>query len=778
MASAAPTPSFKHLALDQHMLKIVVGSPRLRSFAVVSEPPCCTGGDAWRVVEDRDGVEVYWSGRKLFSMRIATWERGVEIAHTLEGDEHVYGLGEKYAHLDRRFKRFHFWNVDQTVHLPSGDPMYKSIPFYIVAKPGKVYGVFVDYPGYLYIDTGVEHLDRIVIRVGAGYAVLYVFSGENLYEILDAYTRLTGRPFMPPKWAVGYHQSRYSYASQDEVLRVAEEFRRRRIPCDAIWLDIDYMDGYRLFTWSRDRFPDPRGMIEKLHSMNMRVVTIVDVGIKEEKGYHAYDRGVELNAFLRTPDGELFRGGVWPGLCVFPDFLRSSGRRYWAQRLAEFMGVGVDGIWLDMNEPAIFYMEKPFRSMVAEVSKRLIENDVEGAGNHYFWRARHLIGTTSVGKGIGMVDIPAVHLDDDGGEVRHSEIHNAYPLLENEATKMGFEIARPGRRWFILTRSAYAGIQRLAAVWTGDNQSDWGHMAISIPMLLNLGLSGVPFAGADVGGFGDDVDPEMLVRWTQLGAFYPFFRNHSSKGTRRQEPWVFGEPWSSYVAEAIRLRYRLLPYIYSMFIEAHRSGKPVIRPLFAEFPQDEQSYVVEDEFLVGPSLLVAPVLTPGARARAVYLPQVRWLDLWSGEVLEPGWRLVEAPIDRVPLFLREDGAVVTTEPRSSATEPWGTVTIDVFVGRKACAVLYDDDGETADFEKGRFFEAKVCIERRGGDAVIRVEELHMGYEPGFSKVRIRLLGSPWVERVLLEGEELRVYRSGKAVVAELGIGRLTASQQG
>lgn len=504
------------------------------------------------------------------------------ISHMLERGEHVYGLGEKYARLDRRFKRFHFFNVDQSVHLPLGDPMYKSIPFYIIARPGKAYGIFVDHPGYMYIDTGVENVERVKLVIEGRLATIYLFAG-GLYEILDEYTRLTGRPFMPPKWALGYHQCRWSYESQEEALEVAREFRRRGIPLDAVWLDIDYMDGYRLFTWNRERFPDPHRLADELHSMGVRLVTIVDVGVKAERGYNVYERGLEIDTFLKTPEGDLFRGSVWPGLCVFPDFLRGNVRKYWADLVADFVSIGIDGLWLDMNEPAIFYMEKALRDMVAELSELLRTGDVEGAGNRVIWWSNR-IGTGFVNKGVGKVEVPAVHRNDDGQAVPHSEIHNAYSLLEAEATKEGLEKARPGKRWFILTRSAYAGIQRVAAVWTGDNQSDWGHMAVSIPMILGLGLSGVPFAGADVGGFGDDVDPEMLVRWTQLGAFYPFFRNHSVKGTRRQEPWVFGEPWTEYVAEAIKLRYRYLPYIYALFAEAHRSGKPVARPLFAEFP--------------------------------------------------------------------------------------------------------------------------------------------------------------------------------------------------
>ncbi|WP_460126203.1 glycoside hydrolase family 31 protein [Stetteria hydrogenophila] len=755
-------------ALSSRVLRVTVGdAPAGGSFAVLREPGG-GGGGAWRVSREGGGFVVEWRGLRLTVVGEPGREGGFTVLrHSLDEGDHVYGLGERYSlSIDRRGGWFHVWNSPQPCHLPSGDPMYLSIPFYMVARPGKWYGVLVDYPGYIHVDLGAGDPGWAVVRVEAGGFRAYIIAGESPAEVLDAYTSMTGRPFMPPRWALGYHQSRYSYASQREVLEVVEGCRRHGIPCDAVYLDIDYMDGYRVFTWDRRRFPDPEGLARRLHEMGVRLVAIVDVGVKAEAGYWVYDEGLRIDAFLRTSRGDLFRGGVWPGLCVFPDFLRSSVREYWARLIRGLLNTGVDGVWLDMNEPSIFYMEPALREVVGELARLLREGRVDEAGWKLYWEALPRV-TTRGYKWRGPAEIDAVHTSDEGRRIPHRAIHNAYPLLECEATRTGFTQRDPEGRWFILSRSGFAGIQRCAAVWTGDNESDWGHMAASIPMILNLGLSGVPFAGADVGGFAGDAEPELLVRWMQLGAFYPFYRNHSSKGTRRQEPWVFGEPYTSIAREAVRLRYRLLPYIYTLFAESHRTGIPVARPLFLEFPRDEASYTVSDEFMLGPSLLVAPVLSPGARARAVYLPEVEWLDYHTCEARGPGWVLAEAPLERIPLYLREDSAVLTTDPVESTAVKPGVLRVEAFLKGEASARLYDDDGETLAYQRGEYFEAEFRLERRGARVRVEVEVLNDGYKPGYEWVEFRILNGRGLDSLEVNGARAAMVREGRAAAARI-----------
>ncbi len=737
------------------IIRVTFGSPRRRGYTVLLRESRVEG-NVWHVSESGDTLEFTWSGRVRirFSKPEVVGEYTV-LRNYLEGGDHVYGLGEKYSlSVDRRYRRYHVWNAPQPHHLPSGDPMYLSIPFYVVAKPGKAYGVLIDYPGYVYIDAGVSDLESVLVKVRSRDFDLYLIGGGDVSEVIKVYTDLTGKPYLPPKWAIGYHQSRYSYASEEEVLGVAKKFRELGIPCDALYLDIDYMDGCKVFTWDRRRFPDLRELASKLHNLGVRLVTIVDVGIKAEEGYWVYEKGLRSGAYVRNTQGGIFRGGVWPGLCVFPDFLNSRGRAFWSELISYLVGQGVDGIWLDMNEPEIFYLEDKLVELVKELHEWISRGDVERAGNRLFWDGLATVWTGGF-KHRGYTEINMVHVEDGGEEVSHMEVHNLYPLLENVATWEGITKARPGRRWFILTRSGFTGIQRYSAVWTGDNVSDWGHLAASIPMVINLGLSGISFTGADVGGFSDDVDPELLVRWAQLGAFYPFFRNHSNKGTRRQEPWVFGEPYLTYVSNAIKLRYSLLPYIYYLFVEASREGLPVMRPLFMEFPDDELTYGLSDEFMLGGNLLVAPILTPGARARATYLPKVRWLDWWEGEVYGSGWHSIEAPLDRIPVFLREDHGVVYTEPKENSTRPWTPLNARVFLSRRAELTIYDDDGETLNYMEGKYYEVKLIIERRGVNALsIRTIPARLGYKPPFKEVNLSIYVDSEVRKILSGGREL------------------------
>ncbi|MEM3715331.1 MAG: glycoside hydrolase family 31 protein, partial [Nitrososphaeria archaeon] len=523
--------SFK--PLSTYIAKIIINGDRgfKKSFGVVQEPLSEEAIGIWNYQVKDNEITVIWKNTFILRFKILNSdETHVELLQYIDQNDRIYGLGEKYARLNRRFKRFHIWNIDQPVHLPLGDPMYVSIPFYIATNPKRSAGVFIDYPGYIYIDTGVKYSDGIFLNIKSNSFRMYLIVGNNIYDILRNYSELTGKPFMPPKWAIGYHQSRYSYMSQDEVLDVANEFRKRGIPCDAIYLDIHHMDGFKIFTWNPKNFPLPEKMIDRLHSINMRLVTIIDVGVKALDGYEVFDDFNKIDGFLKTPNKELFLGVVWPGLCTFPDFLRSEVRNLWSSYIAKWVKQGVDGIWLDMNEPSIFLMLVPLKDVIEQLPSIISSN--ENMGLNVISQISK-ISTAMVNKSVGYAKIDAIHRDDEGNEVHHDEIHNAYPLLENLATYEGFKKAYEDKRAFILSRSGFAGIQRFAAIWTGDNQADWGHMEISIPQLLNLSLSGIPFVGADVGGYSDDTEPELLVRWHQLGTFYPFYRNHSEIDARR-----------------------------------------------------------------------------------------------------------------------------------------------------------------------------------------------------------------------------------------------------
>ena len=467
-----------------------------------------------------------------------------------------------------------------------------------------------------------------------------------------------------------------SHVCRAELERIAREFRRRQIPCDALHLDIHHMDAHRVFTFGKD-FPRPREMLAKLARQGFKAVAIVDPGVKDDAKFGVLKRGVAQRAFVKAPGGKRdFIGKVWPGKSRFPDFLNPRVRRWWAEEQAAFQRLGLAGIWNDMNEPAIF--DTPGKTLPDDCVHR-----VAGA-----WAGA--VQDADAGSSTPLDKVP------------HSAVHNLYGSAMAQASREGALLAAPDKRPFILTRSGYAGIQRHAAVWTGDNSSTGEHLAESIPMLLNLSLSGVAFCGADAGGFLDHCTGELLARWTQLAALTPFFRNHSNVDSRRQEPWAFGPRIESLCRDAITLRYQMLPYLECLFAEAHRTGAPIMRPLLWHHPNDAVAVACEDQFLLGENLLIAPILRLGATARSVYLPRGLWFDFWSGAMFEGGQHVVaEAVAEHIPVFVRAGAVVPTTTPRQFLTsERDATVNLHIWPHGRSSFTWHEDDGESLGYERG------------------------------------------------------------------------------
>lgn len=620
------------------------------------------------------------------------------VWHLMPEDERYFGLGEKMGPLDKRDRAVVQWATDSIPHLPDTDPMYQAIPMFIGLRRGQAYGMFLDNTRMSYFDMGKEGSLDGYYYFGAdgGDLDFYFFAGPDVKRVLSRYTELTGRMPLPPLWAIGYQQSRYSYMSSDEVRRIARELRERQIPCDVIYLDIDYMDGYRVFTWDCKRFPDPEKLIEDLERDGFKVVTIVDPGVKVDPDYHVYKDGSARRYFCTYPNGEEYHGQVWPGTSAFPDFTSPEVRTWWAEQHAALLGKGVAGIWNDMNEPAIF--DTKSKTMPVEV--------------------RHM----------GPDGRPAGPRD-----LEHAEVHNVYALLMAQATREAFERFRPGKRAFLVTRAGFSGIQRYAAVWTGDNSSWWEHLQAAMTTCLGMGLSGVPFVGTDVGGFLADATGELLVRWIQLGAFTPFFRNHAAVGTRAQEPWAFGPEYESITRTYIGMRYRLMPYVYTLFREASETGLPLMRPLFMEYPGDEEAVRVSDEFLFGRDILVAPVYQHDARHRAVYLPEGSWIQVVPGqgarprgpvfravkEYTGPGWVVVDAPLDVLPTFVRRGAIIPTTSLFSHAGErKEDALFLEVFPGDAGEAEVYEDDGESLAYREGAWMVSRFAYRWEGNTFVL------------------------------------------------------------
>ena len=651
---------------------------------------------------------------------------GLRVSKRLGAGERVFGCGERTSGLEKTGSHQVFWNVDPPHgHSASLNNMYTSIPFVLSLQDGRAHGFFLDHPGRVELDLGKEDPERIT-ATAAGALVYYVFAGPTPRRVLERYTELTGRIGMPPLWALGNHQSRWSYETADELRAIARGYRDRDIPCDVLYLDIDYMDGFRVFTWDGERFPDPAGLISELESEGFRVVTIVDPGVKVDEDYAVYTEGRERGLYCRTFGGEEYHNVVWPGLCAFPDFTNPATREWWGDHHAALLDHGVAGIWCDMNEPALFVPQNA-----------TMPGDVVHPG---------------------------------GGEPRlHAQVHNLYGSQMAQAAHDGLARLRPQRRPFVITRAGYAGLQRHAMQWTGDNSSWWEHLWMSMPQLQNLGLSGVAFCGVDIGGFFDDCNGELLARWTEMGVFQPFCRFHSAKGTLPQEPWAFGEPWESVCRDMLRLRMQLLPYFYGLFDEAARTGAPILRPLLFEHPDDPVTYTVDDEFLVGDALLVAPITRPGIEHRHVYLPAGTWVQWWTGERVEgPAHVLAHAPLGRPAVYARANAAIpLWPEIEHTAEGPASTLTLRVAVaagGAPAERRLFEDAGEGY----GDTARRTVAVEPSGAGLIVRISAREGGYEPPRDRIALELHGLPGAGRVEVDGRPHDAWRrEGDALVVDL-----------
>ncbi|NJL21139.1 MAG: DUF5110 domain-containing protein, partial [Leptolyngbyaceae cyanobacterium SM1_3_5] len=519
-------------------------------------------------------------------------------------------------------------------------------------------------------------------------------------------THLTGRMPLPPKWAIGYHQCRWSYESENEVRELAKEFRARKIPCDVIHLDIDYMRGFRVFTWSPKRFPDPAKLINEIAQDGFKVVTIVDPGVKyePEADYSVVDEGLAQNYFVRTAQGKLFHGYVWPDRSVFPDFLRSDVQHWWGDCQKALTEMGVAGIWNDMNEPAL--NDRPFGDPGNKIPFPL--------------------------------DAPQGSSDE---RTTHAEAHNLYGLGMAKAAYEGLLRLRPTERSFVLTRSGFAGVQRYSSVWMGDNHSLWDYLEGSLPMLCNMGLSGVAFVGCDIGGFAGNATAELFARWMQVGLLYPLMRAHSITGSERHEPWVFGDRVEQICREYIELRYRLLPYYYSLFWQAATTGAPILRPLLYEFPQDHTTYQIDDQVMLGSGLMAAPILKPEREHRAVYLPEGTWFDWWTEERYEGKTHiLAHAPIDRMPLYVRA-GSIVPIQPVMQFVDERAidVLTLKVWPGDGEFT-LYEDDGRSFAYQSGQFATTQIRVWMADEDAIVEIAARQGDWQPAARRVVVEMAG--------------------------------------
>ena len=660
-----------------------------------------------------------------------TWEgASFKVSKQKTAEDHFFGLGDKPGPLDRAGQSFVMWNTDNFGWQESTDPIYKSIPFFMDFHAGRTLGVLFDNTFRTFFDFGHERTDRYTFSAPGGPLDYYLLYGPEPKQVVESYAWLTGPTPLPPVWALGYQQSRYSYPPQARVEEVASRLRADHIPSDVIWLDIDFQDKNRPFTVNPVTFPDFPGLVHTLADEHFQTVVITDLHIADlpNQGYAPYDSGKSGDHFVKE-NGKDFVGPVWPGPSVFPDFTRQATRQWWGTLYKQFVADGVSGFWNDMNEPAVFTY--PTKTMPDDVVHRIDEP--------------------------GFLPRTAFH----------PEIHNIYGMENTRATFEGQLALRPNLRPFVMTRASYAGGQRYAVTWTGDNSSTWNHLRMTTPQLLNLGLSGFSLAGADVGGFAGSPSPALLTRWLMLAAFQPIDRDHAAKGTRDHEPWVDGPDQEAIRRRYIEERYRLLPYLYTTAEETSRDGLPILRPLFLEFPHaTADSHPLDDdapgEFLFGPSLLIAASPSPEeVGGYDVHLPPGLWYNYWTGEALDrrapvaardleirdvTAGSLKPVMVDPgpadLPIYVRA-GTILPMAPlvQSTGEKPVGALTLRVFPGDRCEGSIYQDDGQTFDFRKGDFFRQRfTCSQSPDGAVTIDLAAPEGKYRPWWTEVRIEVVG--------------------------------------
>ncbi|HEV2711208.1 MAG TPA: TIM-barrel domain-containing protein [Edaphobacter sp.] len=662
------------------------------------------------------------------------------IYKTMPLDEHYFGLGDKTGPLDRREQAFSLWNTDAYRFQESTDPLYKSIPFFMTYKAGVTLGILLDNTWRTSFDFGRELPGTYSFGAVNGPLNYYILYGPSPKKIVESYAWLTGKPPLPPRWTLGFQQSRYSYESQTRVMEIANHLRADRIPADAIYLDIGFQEKNRPFTVDHEKFPDFSGMVAQLKSKNFHVVAITDLHIAKLSGqnYAPYDSGIAGDHFVKNPDGSVYTGIVWPGPSVFPDFTRQRTRAWWGTLYRNFQHIGIDGFWNDMNEPSVF--DSPTKTMPLDVLHRIDEP--------------------------GFLKRTATH----------AEIHDVYGMENSRATFDGLRALDPNLRPFVLTRATYAGGQRYAATWTGDNSSTWNHLRLATSMIENLGLSGFAFAGADVGGYAGTPPPDLLTKWLEVAAFQPIDRDHTESGTGDQEPWVGGPQQEAIRRRFIEERYRLMPYLYTLAEEASRTGLPMVRPLFLEFPNAAADHhpldidlPASEEFLLGPDLLVAP--SPWPEEPDDYLaefPAQNWYDYWTGKrVLEaasgaaagsPLTLKLHPELSSLPVFVR-GGAILPIEPLVQSTNetPRGPLTLRVYYGgkdRECAGSLYLDDGKTYAYQSGAFLRMQFTCSTDADGLHLHVSAHEGSYPAWWKEIRAEIYGwSPLQKRVMLNGEE-------------------------
>ncbi|MDZ7658161.1 glycoside hydrolase family 31 protein [Fodinibius sp.] len=696
---------------------------------------------------DSSGTELC-KDAKPFHRKDSIMKGITEVKITKEAPEgtHYFGLGDKITDDGMlRGKSFQNWNTDAYAYEldEHRDPLYRSIPFFTaINKDGNAYGIFMDNTFRSHFDFDSDDNNTCTFSAEGGCMNYYFIYGPDPTTVTERYTTLTGTPELPPLWGLGYHQCRWSYYPEERVRTLAKTFREKEIPCDALYLDIDYMDDYRVFTWNNDRFPDPKKLISDLKEDGFETIVMIDPGIKVDGDYEIYQQGLKNDYFCKRPDGELMIGPVWPPKTVFPDYTHPEVRQWWGDLYKDLLTEkGVSGVWNDMNEPAVF-----------EVKAKTFPDNIR---HHY-----------------------------EGEGVSHKKAHNIYGMQMARASYKGIKKHNQGKRPFLLTRANFSGGQRYAALWTGDNIANWEHLRHALEQCVRLSISGYSFVGTDIGGFVEQPSAELFTRWLQLGIFHPLFRNHTMgydaegadvvkedqakqkkiQSDDNQEPWTFGQKYTHINRSVIELRYRLLHYLYTAFHKYVEHGTPILRPTTFHNQVDAKSVNSQNTFMFGDHILVAPVIKKGARGRKTYLPSGHWYDYRTNELLEGGkTHQVDAPISEIPFFIKA-GTVLPLREVMQYTQERDPelLELNVYYGTQVSeSHLYEDQGEGFTHNEGDYRLTKFQFESNPQEKTLRLSADREGaFTPKYDTVKINLIGLPFEpEGVEADGRSVSIQKS-------------------
>lgn len=636
-------------------------------------------------------------------------EEQLQFEYTLENEEKVYGLGENVRGINKRGWIYKSCCADEPNHVEDRTSLYASHNFLVLDGGKEQFGVFFDYPGIITFDVGYTHLNELKITLSEPDADVYVMTGESILDIVKQFRQLIGRSYIPPKWAFGYQQSRWGYMNEADIREVVKGHREKKIPLESIYMDIDYMERFKDFTVNQERFPDFPEFVKEMKAQHIHLVPIIDAGVKVEEGYDVYEEGIEKGYFCKKENGEYFVAGVWPGKVHFPDVLNKEAREWFGNKYQVLLDQGIEGFWNDMNEPSIFFaqdrMDETF-DKIAELKDKNLDLDT-------FQQFTGLVGSLANNTD----DFKKFYHNVDGKMMRHDKVHNLFGYNMTRAAGEAFERLSPEKRILMFSRSSYIGMHRYGGIWTGDNKSWWNHLLLNLRMMPSLNMVGILYTGADIGGFGADATEDLVMRWIQLAMFSPLMRNHSAMGTREQEVYRFDH--IEEFRKIINIRYGLLAYIYSEYMKSALNSEMYFKPLSFVYTDDEFTSQVEDQLLVGDSLMIAPVYNQNAKGRYVYLPEemamlrFRGVDDYDTEILPAGHHYVEACLFEMLVFVRPDKILVLTDGGEYTDEvDCDHVKALAFVKTKAEYVWYEDDGMRKDYENPDNY-GRMTIEKDG-----------------------------------------------------------------